>query len=181
MVFRERQQIAICVVAIAMVGGFVLLRYLPLQKRIKAVGLKRAAQTLAVAKASRQRGQLPILKEQLLKLQGAIETNEVSIPAQRDLGAFLHRIANLMNELQLKEQVITPGKEIEVDELNCIPVDMKCKGALKQIFEFYRRMQKLDRLVRIEQVKLVNDTDFSGEVGMQTKLFIYYRPEAGQG
>ncbi|MHC4459880.1 MAG: type 4a pilus biogenesis protein PilO [Planctomycetota bacterium] len=181
MLFRERQQIAICVVAAAMVGGFVLLRYLPLQKRIKIVGQKRAAQTLAAAKASRQRGQLPVLKEQLLKLQRVVGKHEENIPAQRALGVFLHRIANLMKENHLKEQVITPGKEIEVDELNCIPVDMKCKGGLKQIFEFYRRMQKLDRLVRIEQVKLVNDTNFSGEVSMQTKLFIYYRPEARQG
>ena len=181
MVFRERQQIAICVVAGVMVGGFVLFRYLPLQKRIKAIGQKRAAQTLAVAKAWRQRGQLPVLKEQLLKLQRAVGSHEANIPAQRALGAFLHRIANLMNEHHLKEQVIAPGKEIEVDELNCVPVEMQCKGRLKQIFEFYRRMQELDRLVRIEQVKLVNDNDFSGEVSMRTKAFIYYRPEAGQG
>ncbi len=181
MLFRERQQIAICAVAVAMVSGFVLLRYLPLQKRIKAIGQKRAAQTLAVAEAWRQSGQLPALKEQLLKLQRAVGNHEANIPAQMELGVFLHRIANLMNEHHLKGQVIAPGKEIEVDELNCIPVNMQCKGRLKQIFEFYRRMQELDRLVRIEQVKLVNDNDFSGEVSMQTKVFIYYRPEARQG
>ncbi len=181
MLFRERQQIAICVVAVVMVAGFVLFRYLPLQKRIKAIRQKRAAQTLAVAEAWRQRGQLPALKEQLLKLQRAVGNHEANIPAQRALGVFLHRIANLMNEHHLKEQVVAPGKEIEVDELKCIPVNMKCKGGLKQIFEFYRRMQRLDRLVRIEQVKFVNDNDFSGEVSMQTKVFIYYRAEARQG
>jgi len=181
MLFRERQQIAICVVAGVMVAGFVLFRYLPLQKRVKAIGQKRAAQTLAVAKAWRQSEQLPVLKEQLLKMQGAVGNHEANIPTQMELGVFLHRIANLMNEHHLKEQVIAPGKEIEVDELNCIPVNIQCKGGLKQIFEFYRRMQGLDRLIRIEQLKLVNDNDFSGEVSMQTKAFIYYRPEARQG
>jgi Tfp pilus assembly protein PilO len=58
---------------------------------------------------------------------------------------------------------------------------MQGKGRLKQIFEFFGRLQSLDRLVRIEQVKLVNDRDFSGEVSMQTKAVIYYRTEAGQG
>ncbi len=181
MLFRERQQIAICIVAGVMVAGFVLFRYLPLQKRIKAVRQKRAAQTLAITKAWRQRGQLPVLKEQLLKLQKAVGNHEANIPAQMALGMFLHRIADLMNEHHLKEQVVAPGKEIEVNELNCIPVNMQCKGRLKQIFEFYRRMQGLDRLVRIEQVKLVNDNDFSGEVSMQTKAFIYYRGQARQG
>jgi len=164
-----------------MVAGFVLLRYLPLQKRIKTVGQKRAAQTLAIAKAWHQSRQLPALKEQLLKLQRAVGNHEAHIPAQRALGVFMHKIANLMNEHHLREQVIVPGKEIEVDELKCIPVNIQCKGRLKQISEFYRRVQGLDRLVRIEQVKLVNDNDFGGEVSMQTKAFIYYRPEARQG
>jgi hypothetical protein len=53
---------------------------------------------------------------------------------------------------------------------------MQCKGRLTQIFEFYKQLQKLDRLVRIEQVKLVNDSSFEGEVSMETKLVIYYWP-----
>jgi Tfp pilus assembly protein PilO len=163
-----------------MVGGFVLFRYLPLKKRVKAIGQKRAVQTLAVNKAYHQGEQLSALREKLLKLQGAVGNHQANIPAQRELGEFLHRITNLMNENHLKEQVIAPGKEIEVDELNCIPVNMQCKGKLKQIFEFYRQMQEMDRLVRIEQLKL-NDNDFSGEVSMHTKAFIYYRPEAKQG
>jgi Tfp pilus assembly protein PilO len=179
--FRERQQIMICVLAAAMVGGFVLFRYLPLQKKIKAAEQKRTAQRLAITKASVESGQLPVLKEQLLKLQRSIGDYEANVPRHRNLGGFLQRIANLMNEHNLKEQVIAPGEEIEMNGLSCIPVNMQCTGKLRQMFEFYKRVQGLDRLVRIEQVKLVNDSDFSGEVSMQTKAIIYYRPEAGQG
>jgi hypothetical protein len=42
-------------------------------------------------------------------------------------------------------------------------------------------MQGLDRLVRIEHIKVVNDGDFTGEVMMQTEAVIYYRSEVGQG
>jgi Tfp pilus assembly protein PilO len=181
MLFRERQQIAICVAAVVMTGAFVLLRYLPLQKKVKAVEQARAVQTVAIAKASRQSEQLPALKEQLLKLQTTVCSDEVNIPAQRALGVFLHRIANLMNEHNLTKQLVQPGKEIKAGQLNCIPVTMQCKGGLKQIFEFFKSLQKLDRLVRIEQVKLVNDADFSGQVSIQTKAVIYYRQEAGEG
>ena len=181
MQFRERQQIAIFVIAGAMVSGFVLFRYLPLQKRIKAVEQARAAQTLAIAKASAESRQVPALKGQLLKLQRTVGNYEVNVPRQRTLGVFLHRIANLMNENNLREQLIRPGKEVEAEELNCIPVSMQCKGGLKQIFAFFKSLQVLDRLVRIEQIKLVNDSDFSGEVGMQTEAVIYYRAETEQG
>ncbi len=179
--FRERQQIAIFVIAGAMVSGFVLFRYLPLQKRIRAVEQARAAQRLAITKTSAESRQVPALKGQLLKLQRTVGNYEANVPGQRALGVFLHRIANLMNEYNLREQLIQPGEEVKAERLNCIPVSMQCKGGLKQIFEFFKSLQVLDRLVRIEQIKLVNDGDFNGEVGMQTKAVIYYRAEAEQG
>jgi len=125
--------------------------------------------------------QLPVLKEQLLKLQEAVGNYEANIPTRRSLGEFLHRIAALMNEHHLTEQLIQPGEEIEAKGLNCIPLNMQCKGRLKQIYEFFSSLQVLDRSIRIEDVKLVNDKDFSGEVRMQTKAFIYYRADSGQG
>jgi len=181
MLFRGKKQIAICVAAAALIAAVVLFRYLPLRQRMKAVKQTKTAQTLAISKASMEKVQMPLIKEQLLKLQQTVGNYKVSIPAQRDLGVFLYRIADLMNEHNLREQVIAPGKEMAADKLNCIPVDMQCKGKLHQVFEFYKRMQMLDRLVRIEQIRLVNDSDFSGEVSMQTKVVIYCRPQAEQG
>lgn len=181
MLFRERQQIVICVVAGLMVGGFVLFRYLPLQKKIKAVARTKAAEMLAITNASAENARLPALKEQLLKLERVVRNYEANIPGHRDLGMFLHTIANLMNEHNLRDQLVQPGKEIEAEGLHCMPVSMQCKGRLKQIFEFFGSLQVLDRVVRIGQVKLVNDGDFSGEVSIQTETFIYYRAEAEQG
>lgn len=181
MLFREKQQIVICVAAGVMVGGFVLFRYLPLRKRIKGVEQTRAAQMLVISKASAESAQLPALKEQLLKLEKVFGNYEANIPAQRDLGVFLQRIAGLMSKHNLGDQLVQPGKEIEAEGLHCIPITMRCKGRLKQIFEFFSSLQVLDRVVRIEQVKLENDSDFSGEVSMETEMIVYYRSEADQG
>jgi len=181
MMFRDRQQIVICVVAGAMLGAFVLFSYLPLRKKTKDVEQAKAAQRLAFAKASAERAQLPVLREQLLKLEKVVGNYETNIPGHRDLGEFLQTIANLMNKHDLKDQVVQPGKEIEAERLNCIPVSVQCKGSLKQIFDFFGSLQLLDRLVRIEQVKLTNDGDFSGELSAQTEAIIYYRSEHEQG
>ena len=181
MFFRERQQITIFVIAAAIIRGFVLFRYLPLRKAAKAIKAARAAQTLTITKEQAESKQLPVLKEQLLKLQQAVGNYESNIPMQRALGEFLQRIADLMNENNLKEQVVAPGEEIKNGELCCIPIEMQGKGRLAQIFEFYKRLQGLDRLVRVEQVRFENDKDFSGEVNMLTKAVIYYRPQAVKG
>jgi type IV pilus assembly protein PilO len=180
MLFRERQQITICVVAAIMVCGFVLFGYLPLRKGMESVKQAHSAQMLAISKASAESQRIPTVREQLLQLQTAVGNYERQVPVQRELGAFLDRIANLMNKHNLREQLIQLDKEIKAGKLNCIPVNIQCKGRLSQIFEFYRGVQGLDRLVRIEHVKLVNDGGFSGEVIMQTKAFIYYRAEVGQ-
>jgi Tfp pilus assembly protein PilO len=164
-----------------MVCGFVLLRYLPLQRKIKSVEQASAAQILVVSKASAESQQIPVLKEQLLRLQIAAGNYARQIPVQRELGEFLQGITDLMNEHNLREQVIQPGKEVNSGELNCIPVNMQCKGELSQIFEFYKCMQRLDRLIRIEHIRLVNDGGFSGEVAMQTEAVIYYRAAVRKG
>lgn len=181
MLFRDRQQIMIFFVGGAIVCVFMLFWYLPLQKRMKAVRQNKAAQTFTIAKGTADSKQLSLLEEQLQKMQAELGNYEARIPERIDIGVFLSRIADLMNEHNLKEQVITPSKEVEADNLNCIPVSMQCRGKLAQIFNFYQKLQKLDRLVRIEQVKLCNDSDFSGEVSMETKAVIYYRGKLRQG
>ena len=79
----------------------------------------------------------------------------------------------------LKEVEVEAAEEVKADEFNCIPVRIRCKGELAQIFKLYRQFQTLDRLIRIEQVRLSNDNDFNGQVSMETKAIIYYRAKVG--
>ena len=162
-------------------AGFVLFSYLPLRKKMKAVEKTRAAQTLVITKDMAKNEQLPSLIEEFEKLQSKVSNYERQIPADRELGTFLHKIADLMNSHNLKGQFVEPGEEVEGEELNYIPVNMKCRGRLKQIFEFYKSLQSLERLVRIEEVKLLNENNFSGEVNMQTQAVVYYRPQSIEG
>ncbi|MHC4115575.1 MAG: type IV pilus inner membrane component PilO [Planctomycetota bacterium] len=177
MLLRKRQQIIICVVAIGIIGGFIFLKYLPFQRKIRAIELERAGIQHMVERARIESEKLPALNEEVTEWQGLVAKYELKIPVNRDLGSFLQEVADLMNQHELTRQQIQPSTEIEVDELKCIPVSMKCKGRLEQLFEFYKSLQNLDRLVRIEHVQLENEGDFNGEVSMETEAIVYYRPE----
>lgn len=176
MIFREKQKIISCVIAVVMVAGFVLFRYLPLRRRINAAQQKLAAQKLTIETGAVHSQQSQVLKAQSDQLRRTIGNYEQRIPGDRAIGVFLHKMASLMNDYNLQEQLIEPGKEIEAGQLNCIPLKIQCKGELKQIFEFYSQIQQLDRLIRIEQVKLKNNKDFNGPVTMETNAVIYYKP-----
>jgi Tfp pilus assembly protein PilO len=179
--FRDRQQITICVIAAVIVCVFVLSWYLPLRSKARAARRAKAERALAIAKGTADARQLPLLEEQLLKLEARLGDYEANIPGQRAHGVFLQRIADLMKEHDLNEQEIKPGDEIEADRFNCIPVIMRCKGELAQVSEFYRQLQAQDRLIRIEKVTLSNDDGFSGQVSMETEAVVYYRAKVGQG
>ena len=179
MFFRERQQLTICVVGGVIVCVFVLFWYLPLRKKMKAVNQAKTAQTLAIAKGAADSRQLPLLREQLLKLQTRLGNYQANIPEKNTFGVFLGSVTDLMNKNNLKEQEITPGEEVKAGQFNCIPVNIRCKGELSQIFKLYRQFQTLDRLIRIEQVKLSNDSGYKGQVSMETMAIIYYRAKVG--
>ncbi|MFC1675701.1 type 4a pilus biogenesis protein PilO [Planctomycetota bacterium] len=179
--FKNKQQIIIIAAAILMICVFSLVWYLPLQKRKNTIEQADTIQQLSIDNSVLQNNQLPTLKEQIEQFQVSIGNYDLHIPEYRDLGTFLQEIAELMNKHGLKKQVVNPNIEIQTDDLNCIPVTMQCNGQLSQIFEFFKSLQSLDRMVRIEQVTLINDKNFNGQVSMQTKAFIYYKAPAEQG
>jgi Tfp pilus assembly protein PilO len=180
MLFRDRQQIAICVVAAALIADFILFGCLPVRTRLEAIKKARAAQKLVVTGALAEQKKLPVLKKQLEKLRQTVGDHHVTVPAETDFGVFLQQVAGLMSRHELTEQVVTPGAEIRTEDLNCIPVNLQCKGRLVHMFEFFRQLQNLDRLIRIESVKLSNDSELSGQVSMETQAFVYYRPGVEQ-
>lgn len=177
--FLEKKQIIILVIAAVVFGGFVLFRFIPLSREISTVKSARAGQNLTIARAVSDSEQLKVFTNQLHMLQDKLDNYELNIPKQKDLGLFLKKISELMDNHNLKDQAIQPLEEKRINELICIPVSMECKGSLNDIFEFYKNLQELDREIRIKQVKLKNGSDFSGEVKMETEIVIYYRTQVG--
>lgn len=179
MLFRDKQQVLICLLAGVMVAGFLLVRYRPLCQQMKFIRQSKKAHTIAVAKAVAQSSQLPVFREQVLRTRSSVGDYKAKVPGNRDLGAFLQQITNLMKQHDLTDQLIQPAEQIETERFNCIPVNMRGTGSLRQIFEFFASLQALDRLVRIESIELLNSSDFSGEVTMHADTVIYYQPDSG--
>lgn len=181
MLFQGKQQITICVIGTAIMCVFALFWYVPLGRKMQAINQAKTERALAIAKGTADARHLPLLEDRLFTLELRLGDYEASIPDQRAHGMFLHRIADLMKEHKLDDQVITPGDEIEAGKFNCIPISMRCKGELSQITQFYRRLQTLDRLVRIEKVRLSNDEKYGGRISMETEAVVYYRAKVEQG
>ena len=170
---HRRQQMWVYVIAGLFLCDFVLCGYLPSQQRLASLQQAQAQQQQhgphGGGPAARS---CPVSS----RLRDTEKPRNGSIPTCRSdnaLGAFLQRIAAVMTESELTEQVVLPGKEVETEDLGCIPIHMACKGTLTNLFSFFSSLQALDRLVRIEKVALENDTDLTGRLTLQTEAVIF--------
>ena len=90
------------------------------------------------------------------------------------------KMDDLMDKYHLEEQLVQPQQELQTGQVNCIPVSVQGKGHLKQIFNFFRSLQKLDRKIRISRVELTNSEDFSfgkSKLSVKADVGIYYTVE----
>jgi Tfp pilus assembly protein PilO len=173
--FRIKKQVLIFIAAGGVVVAFIVLRWLPLGRMRADLSERQAALTTLMQRGQAKEAELPKLRAQLNELSEELADFDSKVPPDMQLGQFLGKVAALMDEHQLTEQQIAPRDQIESKELVCIPVTMKCTGSLEQIRGFCSALQGLDRAVRIEDFKLVNDSQFTGQVRMETDAIIYYR------
>ncbi len=177
----EKKQLWITVAGIVLVCGFVFGRYMPLRKQYNQIQREKMAKLGELNLLSGQSHQISPLRQQIADLSEKVGDFDAKIPVERKLGEFLEALTVLMEDHQLTEQQIEPGDVVQLETLRCIPIQMACEGTLQQLFGFYQSLQKLDRLMRIEQVNLTEAGDFSGRVQMKTQAVIYYRGDKDNG
>jgi len=174
MLLYEKKQVLIYISLVISVCGLVYFRYLPLHRELGGSQDAKASEIAAISKSRTDSQHLSAFKDELERIQGRVGNYDVYVPSHRNLGEFLRKIADLMSKYSLSDQLVQPGKEEEINGLYCIPISMQCEGQLEQIFGFFKSLQELNRAVRIVGIELNNDSQFSGQVSMQTKTYIYY-------
>jgi Tfp pilus assembly protein PilO len=179
--WRSRQQLWVCAIALLFVSDFVFCGYLPSQNRLQALERARVQQQSLIRMAAAQGEELPRLRRRLQDTSRVVERYETYVPAEGALGTFLQQIAGIMTARHLADQVVVPGKEWAGEGVNGIPVHMTCSGVLADVFGFFNDLQALNRLVRLGQVTLTNDSGFTGRLSVQIEATIFYQaPKSGR-
>ena len=173
----RRQQMWVYLIGFLFVADFIFYGYMPSRQRLQSLKQAKAKQVRAITTAAAQSRELPKLKKRLHHVEEIVKNYETYVPAKGSLGAFLQDIALIMNTHNLTEQNIVPQSDVECGGVNCIPVQMNCKGSLNDVFGFFRDFQAMERLVRIEKAGLNKDGEYTGEVSMHTEAVIFYRPQ----
>lgn len=171
----EKKQVVMSVAVVILATAFVFFQYLPLNKKAGVLKSANAALLTENAAADARENVLPQLLGEIEKLKEEIGNFDAKIPAGRSHGIFLQDITSIMQKAGLDELMVQPGTETETEGLSLIPVYIRCKGRLPQIFEFFKALDKFERIVQIEEVSLTGNAAYDGTITMQAKVNIFYR------
>jgi Tfp pilus assembly protein PilO len=178
----DNQQIIIIVVAIISIGGFGVLRYLPLASKTKSIKAARAEFHSGDDDVKTQARQLPILIARMERTKKQIGNYDRKIPFGRRFATLYDEIADVMKKHNLSEQLIQPGSEVVGTEIASIPISINCSGRLEEVFEFFRSIESFERVIRIENLEMKSELD-QDIVDVKAAAVVYYRqrPIAEQG
>ena len=173
----DKQQLIILGLSAVIVCGFGIFQYIPVIRQKHAIRDQIEQQNQLFEKVCLQSVLLPELKQQKNQLQDELVPFAKEIPQGRQFAPLWQQIADVMNECKLTEQLVQPGEELKSKQLCSIPLTLECQGSLEQLFAFFQAMENMDRLVRFEEVKFENDSDFSAVVKLNAKANVYYQPD----
>lgn len=171
----KNKQIVMSIALVIVVVLFVFFQFLPLSRKTRDLKAANAKLISENTVSNTFIEAVPQLKEQVEEMKPDVGDFEVKIPHGRSHGIFLQNLAQTMQQYGLTELVIQLGAEVKTSELSGIPIDIRCKGTLVQIFEFFKSLESFERIVRVGGITLTNDDKLDGVLTMIAKVEIFYR------
>jgi Tfp pilus assembly protein PilO len=149
--------------------------YLPIarQKLVLRESMRRQSVTLEQIRV--QSRQLPELEKKVESLELKTAEFDAKVPQERQFAQLWQTITQIMNEHRLSNQLVQPGEEIRGEPVSRMELTLQCSGTFEDVFELFRSLEQMDRLVRIERVQLKNDESFSGQVSVAALASVYFQ------
>jgi Tfp pilus assembly protein PilO len=174
----DKQQIIIIIVAVITIGGFGVLRYLPLAGKTRAIKAARVQFQNGDQEVKNQARQIPILNAKMEQIKSKIGDYDRKVPSGREFALLYDEITDVMKKHNLSDQLIQPGSESVGNEMSSIPITIECSGNLKDIFGFFRSIESLNRLIRIESLDMKSKID-QDVIEVKAGAVVFYRNEYG--
>jgi Tfp pilus assembly protein PilO len=116
---------------------------------------------------------LPVVEKQVAALNNRLSGLK-HVPPKPDIGDFVSEINRLSRNSELTKLDVQPGAERESALYDERPVKLTFQGDFTGVFEFLQGDEGLQRLTRIQSVKLHGVTGKPGQVTAEVSVCIYY-------
>ncbi len=178
MKWLEKQQVIIFAVAALIVVGFGLFQYYPMTQKARTIRKTIEQQQVVSAETDQFIQQMAQLRQQVEQLQPVQKDFEQKFPRSIRIAGLWQQIADVMSQHNLANQEVKREGESEDGRFGVVRIRIQGSGSYRQMFDFFRSIQKLDRFIRIDTIQLTNDNELSGQVKLDAAARVYYQVAA---
>jgi Tfp pilus assembly protein PilO len=100
---------------------------------------------------------------------------EKKLPQRQELGEFIREISNHRDAEGLSGQLIEPGTPSKGQLYHTLPIGLEFSGSFNSLASFLQSLDDMERLTRVEKLKIVADNKLSpARLGIQMQMNIYF-------
>lgn len=159
----------------------------PAAVRARDIGRQIDAAHAELAKPNGGPELLEALETELAQLHEIAGEGMTPIPASADVAGLIGRLSQMFDEANLGEREVTTGQSEQLEEASSMPMSVTVQGPFPALLSVLTRIESLDRLVRIERLRLAGlhgrrgPIDRSGEVRASVQVEVFYAPRRVDG
>ena len=162
----------------AMVAGAVLLVYRGQGTKLDELKMKITSAQAALNTKSQTVAIVPELVKQVESMRKRYKNFDRRLPGRQELGGFLKDISGHLADEKFSDQLIVPGSPMREDLFHTLPIIMKFKGSYLTSVDFFKRIDEMERLTRIQKLKITNNSAKESEsdsmLDIELQLNIYF-------
>lgn len=111
------------------------------------------------------------------EIRKQIESIEARLPSNKEVDTVVRQVSDLAVEAGLDSPSIESDKPVAAAMYMEQPLKMKISGDFTGFHDFLRKVEEMDRITRINDMKIVRAPDINGHMKAEFTLSIYFQPE----
>lgn len=153
----ERDQIQAVLILMGLGVAFLLLGYLPTRSKAAELDQRISQASQVLAAMSDDDETCRQLASDIEQLEQAVAGAQGFVPQDSELASVLRQITNELNAEQCSNPQIMAKESVEEAHYGRIPMTLDFAGSFETVFGFLKRLESMDRLVRIDKLEIRTD------------------------
>ena len=172
-----RAQWVLGVSMVVMIICFYAVAYRPNKEKLDGLDMQIASKRRDLTS---NRSRVQILPDVLLavnEMRNRLERFDKKLPKSPELHAFINSITEVSSQAGLRNKwTVEPGVPVRNDLYAEWPISLKFEGDFKNVFNFLRRAEEMQRLTRVKSLKVrgADGAGKSGQVQVELSMNIYF-------
>jgi Tfp pilus assembly protein PilO len=175
MVHLTRENWIVLGVLGAIVTAATVFLYIPQGQKLDELRGQIAAAEASLESDGQKVAVVPDMVKQVQEMKARYKDFDRKLPKRKELGGFLREITGNLAEEKLANQSIEPATNtIREEFFQTLPIVMKFRGSYLSLASFLRRIDEMQRLSRIQKLKIEANSRDGEALDIELQMNIYF-------